>query len=102
MDYRIKHKDIADLGYYFMDIEQEKEYLKSLNDELAIRVGTEALRCLPEEKLKVLTSIKRKDINDYVMVNIPEIDEIVIRIRKNYLLEIKNKRRSILVEDNKQ
>ena len=99
MDYMIKHKDVAELGYYFMEHEQEKKYLKSLNDELALRVATEALRYLPEEKLKVLSSVKREEVIDYVMGNIPEIEEIVIRIRKNYLLEIKNKRRMILVED---
>lgn len=101
MDYRIKHKDVAELGYYFMEHEQEKEYLKSLNDELAIRVGTEVLRYLPEEKLRVLSSVKREEINDYLMENIPEIEKLVLRIRNNYLLEIKNKRRSILIEDNK-
>ena len=47
MDYRIKHKDVAELGYYFIEREQEKKYLQSLNDELALRVGTEAIKHLP-------------------------------------------------------
>ena len=100
MDYRIKHKDVAELGYYFIEREQEKKYLQSLNDELALRVGTEAIKHLPEEKLRGLSSIKREEVNGYLMENILEMDEMIIRIRKNYLLEIKNKRRLILVDNN--
>ncbi len=100
MDNRIKHKDVAELGYYFIEREQEEKYLESLNDELALRVGMEAIKYLPEEKLRGLSSVKREEMNDYLMGNIPEMDEMVIRIRKNYLIEIKNKRRSILVDNN--
>lgn len=98
-NYWIEHKDIADLGYYFIEFEQEQKYLQSLNDELAMRVGTEAIKHLSPQKLDELSFVNKEDVFIYIMNNIPEMEKMVYKIRNDYLLEIKSKRRGVLAED---
>ena len=98
-NYWIEHRDIADLGYYFIEFEQEQKYLQSLNDELALRVGAEAIKHLSPQKLEELSFLKKEEVFDFMVNNIPEMEKMVYRIRKDYLLEIKSKRRGVLAED---
>lgn len=76
-NYRIGHKDIAEIGYYFLDREQEEQYLTSVNDEYAMRVG--------EELTKKLEN------------NNPDFEEILTRIRGEILEEIRETRKTVLV-----
>ena len=96
MNYRIEHKDIADLGYYFLDQKHEEKYLESLNDELSLRVGLEVMNRFSEKKYKALSSVEIEELIDYLKENNPQIDRLVIRVREKYLHEIRKKRRFIL------
>ena len=65
LNYLIGHKDLARSGYYFINSEQEKMLLESLNDEFAYRVG--------ERLSEQLTNGGR---------NIPEADVAICEIRR--------------------
>lgn len=102
MNYRIEHEELADLGYYFLEYGQEEQCLEKINDELAQRVGMEVLKHLSSKMIKDLSSLDLEEINKYLVENVSGIDEMVSGVRDKYLLEIKNKRKSILIEENSQ
>ena len=95
-NYLICHKEIADMGYYFLNRKQEEQYLKSINDEFAFRVGEEITRSIPEDRKDYLCSLPQEERMDFLKNNIPDIEKTVTRIRKGLLKEIKEKRRDIL------
>ena len=45
-NYWIKHQDISNIGYYFLDKNEEEEYLENMNHEFALRVGREIMKLL--------------------------------------------------------
>lgn len=59
----ITHEDIANIGYYFLDPDQEKEFLKSINRELigimseqeAFMIKQRTLEYLKKKRLDVLS-----------------------------------------------
>lgn len=93
----ISHAEIADLGFYFMDHEQEEAFLQVINDEFALRVGEEITSCLPRDKLMVMAALPKKEMRDFIRRTIPGIEEKVIRIRNDLLDELREERRSILL-----
>lgn len=99
MNCLICHKDIARIGYYFLDRDQEERFLKSINDELAVRVGKLASRQLSPEMSAEINTIELAEIYEYIKERIPDIDETACAIREIFLKELKEKRRAVLVED---
>ena len=97
-NYMICHKDITELGYYFLDREQEERYLKSINDEFALRVGDEIIRRIPPDKQSYIFSLPGEDMLDYIKKNMPDIDETVKEIRENLLKELRENRKTLLMK----
>ena len=67
----ITHKDIADIGYYFLDAEHERKFLRQINIELmGITSEEEAqifkqltLDSLKEKRLVVLLKSAKRDFS---------------------------------------
>lgn len=96
--YLIRHKEIAGLGYYFLDRKQEDLFLKSMNEELAFRVGEEILRKLPDHKSGDPCYAPGSETLCLHRDHGPVMEETVSRIRKDLLQEAKKNRKRILTE----
>lgn len=96
--YLIGHRDIAGMGYYFLDSKQEERYLESINDELAVRIGVEVCNVLSQEQQIEIGSLARSDLYEYLKGCVPDIDDMLGRVRTNLLREIREKRKRILLE----
>ncbi len=88
-NYLISHMEIADMGYSFADAEQEKEYLESINDDLALKVGAEITRRLPMDKRKYICSLSQEDMAEFLKDQVPDIEETVNSLRELLLKDLK-------------
>lgn len=98
-NYLISHKDIADRGYYFLDTEQENQYLTSVNDEFALRVGNEITQRIPKEKRGCICTLSQEELLEFIKENVPDIEETVNKIKERLLKELKDKRKNILLNE---
>lgn len=95
----IKHEDIAGVGYYFLEKNQEEQYLESINSELAVRVDTEIRKRLSISRQMELSNLSTEEIFDRVKNRMPDIDHVIEKIRSTLLNEIREKRRDILIKE---
>lgn len=92
----ITHSDITEIGYYFLDREQEKLFLESINDELAERIGEDLLLRLSSDNRAIAFALPFDEIYDFFERNIPNMQSTVSQIKVDYLAELKEKRKQIL------
>lgn len=97
-NYLIGHRDIVGMGYYFPEPNQEERYLESINDELAVRIGVEVSNVLSQDQQIEVGNLARSDLYEYLKACVPDIDEMLGRVRTNLLREIREKRKNILLE----
>jgi len=68
----ITHKDLAKIGYYFLDPNQEQTFIRSLNKELlgigseqeAVRIKKRTLNSLKRKRLEVLLKSAEKTADE--------------------------------------
>ncbi len=97
INHLIRHKDMVDLGYMFLNHEDESEHLRKINDEFAKRVGLEAVKLVKEKKSDDSSEVSLEEIENYLRENPSEINYMVIRIREAYLQELSKIRKNILI-----
>lgn len=93
MDLVIKHADIAKIGYYFLNPEDEKKYLDSLNYELLHRIRELSKEEAFSSKRKEVSKNPYEESYDLIFRNIEGSEEIMRQIRKELLLEERNLRK---------
>ena len=98
MNCLICHKDIANIGYYFLDRDQEECFLKSINDEFAARVGKSVCGHLSQKMAAEINALSPEELYEYIKEKIPDIDKTANAIREGFLTELREKRRAVLVE----
>ena len=95
MDQRITHRDLAALGILFLDKEEERVFLESVNDEFALLAGREAIDLVLEEN-SVPENASWKDVLR-VLENEPDKrGEIVTKARTQLLRSLEERRKRLL------
>lgn len=97
-DYLITHKEIAEIGYYFLEHEQEKKFLESINNELVERVATDVCGKLPPEQQIEIAGLVQDELYARLKDIAPGFDETINKNRSNILREIKMNRKDILIK----
>ncbi len=94
IDKSITHVDLINLGIFILDGDQEKTFLESINDRFAYLVGQEVIHRMTRfEKQAINTS---EEISLYIEGSKEMFDEIVDLVRRQVLLEVKEKRKMLL------
>jgi hypothetical protein len=94
-DYLIRHKDLAKIGYYFIDAQQERLFLDAVNDEFAERVGEHCLEItgndMYENPIRLADKIKKA-----LDTTGTDINSIILEIRQSLLNDLKQDRKLLL------
>ncbi len=93
----IKHKDIANIGYYFLKPSEEELFLKNVNDDFAFKVGQRVIEELYQDDKAISKQISLKNILELVRKDEMYYAEIITEIRNGILEELKQKRRDMLL-----
>lgn len=101
-NYWIKHQDISNIGYYFLDKNEEEEYLENMNHEFALRVGREIMKLLSEDEQNYIYGLPPELAYRALSRLIPDTKEQVDRIRRMLLEERRQKRKELLLRGSTQ
>ena len=100
MNDRIVHEDLMNLGIVFLGKNDERTFLKNVNDEFAYLVGLEALNHITGSKNEG-REIALEDIYKLFEKDPEKCNEIVEIVRTRILLSLKERRRLALGESGK-
>lgn len=89
----IEHKDLKEIGFFFLNSEEENAFLKNVNDTFAIMVGNEMTKHITAEKAVEISGWSPQEICNYLQSAIPEYDEIIKETRNNVLDDLRERRK---------
>ncbi len=94
--YLITNEELKEIGYFFLDQNEEIKVLQTINDRFATEIGIEMKKRLSSEEFKKIVGLKAHYIQEYLETMIPQYDEIIDLKRKEILNNLKKSRKSLL------
>ena len=98
---RIAHSDLINLGIVFLEQSEEREFLKSVNDEFAYMVGIEAVNWIKGNNNES-GNVALEDVWKLFDTNQEKCSEIVEKVRARILVSLSERRKHLLSGSSKQ